>query len=467
MYNQLTQYIGLGATQAQINTLGPNYGLNNDSTSQAYRGYNYDKIHNDFEYVGVKTVLDSGWTIDNKAYTYAYYHDGFNGEDPNGETPNGTAYSATDVPGQALVNYYRSWGDTFRLTKSLPFGQIEAGVWGDHQANTRRLTEEDFTLGQAYNPVNIGTATLGVDRALDQTLTTVEPFLQVDWKALPGLTLSPGVRYDYFSRHVDAEVDVKSGLPETYTNTYGSVLPSFLAHYEFSPNWTAYAQVAKGFLAPNENFFNRGTGANLSQTTLQPQQTWNYQLGSNWQSQRLSLGADIYYIDFNNLIVPNTSGGITTYSNLGGATYRGFEAESTVYLGSGFSVYANGSVNSSNDKSSDTPLPGAPTGTAAFGVIYNLNGWYVSLLDKWVGDLYGDTGRSIPIRNYSILNGALNYTFEGNLFGSSKPSIKLSFNNLLDSTRIYALAGYTVAANTPLYWTIPGRSVFAVLTVPF
>ena len=45
--------------------------------------------------------------------------------------------------------------------------------------------------------------------------------------------------------------------------------------------------------------------------------------------------------------------------------------------------------------------------------------------------------------------------------------MKLDLNNLYDSTKIYALAGYTVGAGTPLYWTIPGRSVFASVSLPF
>jgi iron complex outermembrane receptor protein len=37
----------------------------------------------------------------------------------------------------------------------------------------------------------------------------------------------------------------------------------------------------------------------------------------------------------------------------------------------------------------------------------------------------------------------------------------------VNSHKIYALAGYTADLGTPLYWTIPGRSVFATVSVPF
>ena len=234
MYNQLHQDVGLGATAAQIAQYGPTYGLTSDPTSQDYFGYNFDEIHTDFEYIGLTSNLGGGWTVDNKTYTYGYWHRGHNGLDPNGPTPNGTGYSPTDVPGQLLTNDYRSWGDTLHFQGDYGFGDIQTGLWFDRQINFRALAQTDETLGDALDPGGIGNplidAFLG-NRLLDQTLTALQPFVQLDWKPLPGLTLSPGVRYDHFERAVDADVNVKTGNPQSYTNDFASTLPSFLAHY--------------------------------------------------------------------------------------------------------------------------------------------------------------------------------------------------------------------------------------------
>ena len=476
MYNDVVQYISLGATAAQISQFGPTYALSRDPTNQNFYGYNNDHIHDDFEYIGVVSTLGGGWTLDNKAYTYAYYHVGENGTDPNGETPNGTTYGPNNVPGQLLINDYRSWGDTLKVKDDFGFGTVSTGIWFDRQLNLRRLTEVDFTLGGATNPAgNPGTG--GIDRELHQTLLTLQPFVQFDWKALPGLIVSPGVRYDHFERTVDAQVDVKSGYADSYSNTYSATLPSLLVHYDIAKDWAAYAQAAKGFLAPNENFFNFSknspTAISPASTNLSPQQSWNYQIGTSWQTQPLSLSADVYYINFSNLIGSTTTGGNVVYFNQGGVIYKGIEAEATAYLGMGLSAYANGSLNSAKDKGSDVQNPGqwianAPKSTAALGIIYNHAEWYASLLDKYVGSRYGDVGQAIPLSAYSSLDGALGYTVGDN--GPSwfrKASLKLAFNNLVDSHKIYALAGYTAAAGTPLYWTIPGRSVFATVSVPF
>ncbi len=88
MYNNVVQYISLGATAAQIAQFGPTYALSRDPTNQNYYGYNNDHIHDDFEYIGVVSNFADGWVLDNKVYPYAYYHVGETGEDANGDKPN-------------------------------------------------------------------------------------------------------------------------------------------------------------------------------------------------------------------------------------------------------------------------------------------------------------------------------------------------------------------------------------------
>ena len=522
MYNQIHQYVGLGATAAQIAQYGPTWGLSNDPTSQDYYGYNFDEIHTDFEYIGLQSK-QGDWTLDNKFYTYGYYHTGHNGEDPNGETPNGTYWGANDVPGQLLTNNYRSWGDTFNVKYSLFFGDLKAGVWADKQTNERALPEVDETLGGAINPnganwlANGGASTylanggvgasgpcsassepatpgstilqptaaaiLGAyscngGRLLTQKLITLQPYFMVDWNVLPGLTLSPGVRYDHFEREVDAIVNVKDAAAESYDNTFSATLPSLLAHYAINDHWATYAQAAKGFMAPNENYFNRGTAGTPGSTNLQPQETWSYQAGTTWQDRRLSASGDVYYIHFGNEILSEKYGADTIYYNAGGTNYKGVEANATYYVGMGVSLYTNGSINRAKVIESAATncvtgnctggmwVPNAPNSTLTYGVIYNQYGVYASLLDKRVGHSYGDVGQTQPISAYSVLNGALGYTFGDSVGYLKGASIKVNVNNILNKTPIIALAGYTAWLGTPLYWTMPERNFDVTLEVP-
>jgi iron complex outermembrane receptor protein len=474
MYNHIHQGISLGTTAAEITQFGPNYALSRNPDSQNYYGYNFDRIATDFEYVDLASTFGDGWSFDGKLYTYGYYHHGFNGEDPNGEFPNGTIVGGTaypnDVPGQALINSYRSVGTIARLVKDFSFGDIKTGIWYDHQANFRSLTEVDMSQGLASNTdpdtgvaytLNSGTG-YGIDRLLTQALDTVQPYVQVDWSPIDALTLSPGVRWSYFSRDVNATVNVKTGAQQSpYDQTFDALLPSFEAHYAFSPQWTAYAQAAEGFLAPNENFFNYN---NPASNDFSPEKTWNYQTGTALQFQDLAASADVYYIDFTNFITTQSVGGNTVPENLGGVTYMGLEGEATYAVGSGFSLYANGTVNSAKVSQTHEWVPNAPDATWALGVLYDQNGFNASLLGKFIGSRFGDTNDTQGLSPLFTMDLAAGYKLDKVDDTLRNTTIRLELNNIANVTKIMNLAGYTVGAGTPLYWTQPGRSVFVTIS---
>jgi len=461
MYNNINQYVPLGETRAQINQYGPNYGLSNNPDSQNYYRYNRDEINTYFGYVALHSAFD-GWTIDNKLYTLSYNHFGWNGEDPNGETPNGTVYSPTDVPGQDMRNSYTSWGDIFRISKEIGPGEIRTGFWYDYQTNLRWQNEVDDTLNFAPNGVP---ASAAVDRYMTDTLKTFQPFVEYNWNITDTAWLTGGVKYADFERDINAIVNQKTGEPLDYSKDWNKLLPSLAAHWQFTSDWTAYAQWAKGFLAPNLNTFY--TVNPLSSSDLKPEQTVNRQIGTTWNDDRLTLSADVYSIDFNNLISSRNIGGVTNFFNEGGAIYRGFETEGTYVLGSGFSVYGNGSLNRSTDKTTNDWVPDAPHKTAALGLIYREGPFYASLIDKFVGHTFGDTGNSQPIGGYAITNFATSYTFVHDMGEMKNIKIGMQVNNIFDNKSIDFLAGYTAEDNTPLYFTIPERSYELTLSAKF
>ncbi|HEX4184188.1 MAG TPA: TonB-dependent receptor, partial [Caulobacteraceae bacterium] len=473
VYNHIDQGISLGATAAQIAKFGPNHGLSRDPTNQNFFGYNRDFINSDFEYADLQSNLGAGWTLDIKAYTYAYFHRGLNGEDPNGEFPNTTTLVGglvtNDVPGQLLQNDYRSVGTISRFSKDFDTdwfkGDVDFGVWYDHQINARSLFEVDMTQGLARNiDPNTGANPDGVDRQLHQTLQTIQAYLQVDWKPIEHLTLTPGFRYAYFNRSVDADVNVGSGLAQNFDNTFETVLPSFSANYLFTPNWSSYLQVAAGALAPNENFFNH---LSPSTTKLDPQTSWNYQIGTSYQDHRIAASIDGYYIDFSNLITSKNVGADVIFINNGGVTYEGIEADVTYNVGYGVSLYANGSINSARSQTTGQKIQNAPDATAAFGILYSQGRFSASLIDKWVGSRFGASGETQGLDPFNTLDLAVGYDLPNPSQWVKDTSIKVQVNNLTDDTQIINLAGFTVGAGTPLYWTNPGRSVFVTIAGKF
>jgi len=470
LYNVLHQNVSLGATKAQIAQHGPNFGLSADPTSQAYYGFNYDYITTDLQYVGLTAELPLGISLDNKLYTLGYYHKGYNGQDPNGESPNGVSgtgdalLGANNVPGQVLRTDWRSYGDVLRLKKDFAFGDIQAGVWVDHKLDYRKLANVDMTANQTIVPAN--NILNAYDHLQHDTLDTVEPYVQIDIKPITGLTISPGIKYNYIHRDMTAVVN-QSDLPGGHnTATYTQASPSLVANYQWSPHFSTYAQVAQGFKAPGLNVLYT---TNTSLTNVNPETSWNYQGGAVYRDDRLTASADLYYIDFTNYIGHRNIGGIVQFYNLPGVIYKGAEAEATYYVGRGVSLYGNASVNSAVNKQTKQRIADAPDSTAAFGVIYNKNGIYASLIEKWVGSQYGDTPKLQGIDPYGVLSASLAYTHKQGEGIAWLPAgtFRVVADNLLDTHAISQQSGYTYGAGTPLFWTVPGRTVFVTASIDF
>jgi iron complex outermembrane receptor protein len=490
--NKVKQNPAVGATPNQMSQFGLNYGYNKDPGSQGYYGYNLDKITTDWEYIGINSKV-AGWTFDNKLYTYAYFHDGFNGLDvggslphgrlDQGDTPNGTINpngtpNPNDVPGQELTNNYRSIGDIFRVSHDFGPGEAQAGIWFDHQTNIRALTEVDFSNNLGYNydltvlPGGLAQAAY-TDRLQHNQLFSREAYLQYVWHVIPGLDVTGGDKYVNFERDIVAPVNQGTELPLDYRKTYTRNLPSLDVHYKLADNWSAYAQYAKGFLAPNLNtLYLRNPALN----TLQPEGTTNVQLGTTWVGPALTVSADIYTINFDNLIQkqPGSNANNSFFFNLGGVKYKGEEAEATYILGAGLSVYGNASLNSARLTTDQSWVAETPNRTAALGLLYNHSAWQASLIDKYVGVRYGDTENAYRLSAYSTADAAVNYSVGplGSVFKNGK--IGLTVQNIADHRSIYFLNGYSNGATpagyvngNPLFFTLPGRSFQVNLSASF
>jgi iron complex outermembrane receptor protein len=252
-------------------------------------------------------------------------------------------------------------------------------------------------------------------------------------------------------------------LPLDYSKTWTRNLPSVDVHYKLADNWAAYAQYAKGFLAPNLNTL---YVPNPSLNQLQPEGTTNIQLGTTWVGSGLTVSADVYQINFSNLIQRQGGGANSFFYNLGGVKYKGAEAEATYIVGAGFSVYGNASSNSAHLTSDNTWVPETPSRTAALGVLYNQNAWQASLIDKYVGTRFGDSGNAFRLSAYSTADAAVNYVV-GPLGSTLKNGkIGVTVQNIADHRSIYFQNGYS-NANNPLFFTLPGRSFQVNLSASF
>jgi iron complex outermembrane receptor protein len=311
-----------------------------------------------------------------------------------------------------------------------------------------------------------------------ETDETFQPYVQYDWWLSDEITLSPGLRYSQATRHLNAALNKADSKPLYTKAKYDATLPSLSLHDRLSDQWSAYAQVAKGFLEPPIDVIEV-----VGSKSLKPETTTNYQIGTAFASSKYTFGADVYYIDFTNLLteteVSTDLGNEDTYINGGGAIYRGVEVEATFALTDALSLYGNASYNEATYKHSSTQIAGTPKITSALGLIYGGNeGFYGSLMSKFSGKQYGldnitdDDGNTVfgngePIGAYLTVDATLGYRSAHGGFAGKGYAISVNINNLFDVHKLTEYAGTQKVSGDALYFGVPGRGIFLDMSMKF
>ena len=489
-------------TQQQIDLFGRNFGLKDNNAANHLdllnRAYNYQDKTADFEYIGIDTQLSDGWKLEDKVYTYSY--DNISHEKPKV----GSGAAAGQMLGSVKGNEYRTYGDTFSLTHDDDIGTFKTGLWYDTTTNhrytygvnydTTGANAIDLTSAALYkaaapggNPATLpGGAAYDYKYLLVDKDTTFQAFAEYLWKITPQFDVDGGVSFQRFARDFNATVNQTSGRQALVaTRSDSKALPSVSAHYSITKDWSAYAQWAQGIMALSEGNSFYVDNANLGAINVSPQLSTNYQVGTVYQQDRFNADVDAYYVDFKNYAYngpPDASGDPTYYGVARGAYYQGVEAEATYFLGQGFSVYANGSINRAVFKGSKLDVPTVPKSTAALGFVYDGNGFFGSFTEKYVGswvaydtitnpDLPG-AGASRVANSQSYWIGDLSVGY-GQKFGSGffrSFKVRLQVSNVFNQ-KVQVLEGIDASAANAYakdtFNVLPDRNYFLTLALEF
>ena len=508
-------------TWQQLQQYGKNYGqVNGNRNTQQYVGYNNSVKQTDMEYLKLE-ASPWDWHIDNKLYTYSYYYPTYqnNAADQTVETGSGAIQSvtvpvpppiggksakiafnvaATDVTGFIKYNNYRAYGDIFNVSRDVnagvASGTFRTGFWVERVDNERLQEYVDYTTGQLYPSLFTSAAQASAfpqaayKLNLNSHIVNFQPYAEYEWKPTEKLSITPGYKYESFTRIHDAAINQTTLQPLYYTANYTASLPFLAVRYKVNDEMTVYAQASKGFLAPTVSAFYVFNPANGG---IAPQTTTNLQAGAVYKSNAFTASFDIYQITANNFPVTSTvvggpNNGDTLYQNAGTARYRGAELEGTYAFGNGLAAYASGAlIEAKFIKGPNTGLivGGAPRYTLAGGLIYDDGMFFGSLLNKVTGDSYGAGGQIVST---AAANGTLNKIaafsttdFVAGIRSSyfkqmglgEKAEFKIGVSNIFDHRSLTDVGG-TPGGLTPVtagltYAFQPGRTIYAQLKVDF
>ncbi len=452
-----------GSTRTQLATYGDNFLLTDDPNSPLYYKFNFYHIPTNFEYVGLKSNLGHGWSIDNKTYGMRYY----NKQDFNSPTTI-SPVSATDK-----LNSYWKVGNLLPITHVSKTGVLRTGLWSEYASTDRYQTPYDPRTG-VHAPLPNFHEMFGT--------TTLQPYAEYELQATGRLRITPGIKLAHYKQDFTQLADAKTvgnlnGAPFVkHDVTYDTWLPSIDAHYLLQADWSVYGQYGKGQNIPPTSIFDV-KGAQVA-TLPEPTLTDTYQVGTVWKSNRATLDVDAYHIKYQNDYSSATdpiTGDTNWYAN-GSALTKGVEAESTILIGHGVAVYLNATKGSATYDDTGLWAQNAPKDTETLGLTYNRGNWNLGFFNKRVGQMYNDNGaihQAFVIDPFNITNLFFNYTLRGSS-RLSQSRIRLAVNNLIDS---HALTGVpkggsvkSTSANpdpNDLLTLMPARSVSVSMTVGF
>ena len=499
-------------TPAQWLAFGKSFGaVNGDPRTQQYVGYNNSKKATDMEYIRIETDV-FGFKVDNKAYTYAYWYPSLqnNGADQSligsaglglntvkvptinnlgvwGSTTytiNGVVAGANgDVVGYVKNNNYRAFGDILNLQRDLNLGGttgiLKAGAWFESISNDRKQEYINYTTGALFPTLTATAAGVTTPVAANQAyklllnsqITNIQPFIEYEWHPTKDWTITPGYKYESFTRNHLAAVNQTTLQPADFQKTYTASLPFLSTNYRLTDNWSVYGQASKGFLAPTVSAYYVFDSA-FNNNSIAPQSTTNYQIGTVYKTEDLTVSADVYRITATNFPLTTTSStGLVTYSNNGTAQYQGLELEGTYKVVNNFAAYASGALISAKyveGASKGLRVGDAPSHTLAGGLIYDDQTFFASAIHRIYGSYYGSSGEvvagavganvllnKVPSWNSTdLVAGIRTDVLKKSGFGE-KAQLKVGVSNLFDHRDITEISG-SPAKVTDANWATSG-----------
>jgi iron complex outermembrane recepter protein len=486
-------------TGLQILTLGRNFGQTNNplDANGDYYGTNYQVKQTDTAFIGLDSNLGAGWKLSDKVYTFSY-------NNSSHESPgNNFGPSKKDLGGQFKVNSVRTVGTYAALTHEDAVGTFKTGVWFDYQHGPRYKYALDYNIANAQAAGLVPFPAGFLDPSAAKTVKgwyynmhfytrTWEPYAEYAWRPLPGLTLTPGVKFMQVQRVIEAPINQSTDLlPAFFSQTYRKTMPLVTANYRLTQDWSAYAQYATGFLTPPLAFFQED---HPQDNVVKPQTTTNYQIGTVYKTNRFNADVDGYFVRSHNLpvsVINPDQTGIINPNDLvtftaAGSYYYGVEGEATFYVGGGLSTFVNGSRNYATYEKSKRRIESVPQSTAGFGLVYDRAGFFASLMDKYTGPYTTYAGAPNPDQplpasaitvvqgGYSMIDLSLGYgkKIAGSRFFKSYKA-RLQINNVFDCDIILLKSPKAIKGTTtqdPLastYNPLTPRGYFLTLSAEF
>lgn len=309
---------------------------------------------------------------------------------------------------------------------------------------------------------------LGVKGALrrdeDNTVTSIDPYVQATWQLAPTWSLGTGLRYS----HVKFESDdryIRAGNPDDSGNvSHSKALPVMSLSHQLTPEQTVYASIGRGFETPTfaELSYRPGSigGLNLQ---LQPSASTQYEVGYR---QRLTgsvkglWSAAVFHSSTSDEIVSaGASNGRTTYRNAGDTRRQGLELQADLRLSPQWQVQAAYTYldatfrQTSGNAAAGNMLPGLSKQHLSLGLDYRVTPeWHLGVSAEHASKVYVNDANSEAAPAFTVASASVGYR---KVMGPWTLRAFARVDNLFD--RKYVGSVIVNDGNSRFYESAPGR----------
>lgn len=348
--------------------------------------------------------------------------------------------------------------------------QFTAGVNWDRE-DQHRLGYDNFVGEQ-----------LGVIGALRRNeqddVYDLDQYAQGSWDFAPRWSLTAGVRHDSVRFSSDDAYITEDNPDDSGRVEYSATTPVAGLLFRANTDWNLYASFGRGFETPtfNELAYRADGGAGLA-FDLKPALSDNGEIGSKWRwKDDGQLDVALFQSDTRNeLAVYSSSGGRTTYQNIGRALRRGVELELDAPLAADWRAQvaytlldarftqASGCVDGDCAVAAGARIPGVPRqqfyGELRWGA---KRGWHAGLNLFAVGAVYANDANAARAPGYGLLGANIGYVAH---IADATVAPFIRFDNLFDRRAI----GSVIVNNSSggYFEPAPGRSVMVGCSVRF
>jgi len=335
-----------------------------------------------------------------------------------------------------------------------------------------------------YN--NFDGGTLGVKGTLrrdeQDDVYNVDEYVQANWDVAERWLVNAGVRHSDVRFSVDDHYVTANNADDSSRTAYGANTPVAGVLFRASDTWHLYAAYGNAFETPTFNELGyRPDGSAGVNFALVPARSRNGEIGSKWRGGAAEFDVAVFQANTRNeLAVDTSSGGRTTYQNVGRARRRGAEAKLALPLAPHWRIDAAATALDATFRTPfltcpaaspcTTPntlvaagarIPGVPRRFGQASLRYDADA-------HWYAALEGNAASRTPVNDlntdaaagYATLDLVGGHTFTR---GHARIATFLRLNNLGD--RHYAGSVIVNENNGRYFEPAMGRNVFGGMTV--